>query len=341
MYLKKIRFLLYSLLAFKCYAAADDKKTAPGMVFAGGGSALGSALAGTTNKLKNGLFFLGFPWADSISGKHNIVGFHCRTSPSGDADYNALPIGSIAYQITYTATVADGAVIWLKTGASTWTAMQSTAPSTIADPGDAAAIPVTASGTMTIATAAGETRTMAIPTFLGEKIILSMGTDVGDAVVTVASAIDEYGHTTVTFNDVGDFIVLEGVIVTGTTLGWRISGMNGVILGSAAGFGTIIADPGTGAAIPVTYKHLSIALTIGAVETNTLAIPTMVGQTLTLFADVLTSNERTVTVASAINVANNTTMEFDAVSEFIKLEAITLAGTLACQVISNDGVTLA
>jgi len=92
----------------------------------------------------------------------------------------------------------------------------------IADPGDAAAIPVTGSGTCLLTTAASETRTLAIPTFAGQKIMLVMTVRaVGDAVVTTASAINETGDNTLTFGVAGDAITLVAVLL-GATLAWRV-----------------------------------------------------------------------------------------------------------------------
>jgi len=81
-------------------------------------------------------------------------------------------------------------------------------PHKIADPGTAAAIPVTKSGVCSITTgASGETNTMAAPTFDGQTITLALDVDGGgDRVVTVASAFNSSGNTVITLNDAGDFI---------------------------------------------------------------------------------------------------------------------------------------
>lgn len=100
-----------------------------------------------------------------------------------------------------------------------------------------------------------------------------------------------------------------------------------------------IADPGTGVAIPVTASG-TVAITTAAAETNTLADPTYAGQFLSLFVDTYAVGNRVVTAASRINQAANTIMTFGSVGDFIKLEAITIAGALKWQVVSNDGVAL-
>lgn len=101
----------------------------------------------------------------------------------------------------------------------------------------------------------------------------------------------------------------------------------------------VIADPGTGVAIPVT-KSGSLAITTAAAETNTLADPTFRGQRLALQMNVRAVGDRVVTAASRINQAGNTVMTFGAAGDFIALEAITVGGALKWQVVSNDGVAL-
>jgi len=91
----------------------------------------------------------------------------------------------------------------------------------IADPGDAGAIPVTRSGTCAITSAGAETRTLAIPTLEGQKLSLSLDVDGGDVTITVASAINQTGNTTIVMGDAGDVIILEGVQVAGALV-WRV-----------------------------------------------------------------------------------------------------------------------
>jgi hypothetical protein len=100
-----------------------------------------------------------------------------------------------------------------------------------------------------------------------------------------------------------------------------------------------ITDPGTGAAIPVTASGV-VAITTAAAETNTLAIPTFLGQRLVLVCDVYAVGDRVVTAASAINVAGNTIMTFGAARDAIELVAIQLAGVLAWEVSWNNNVAL-
>lgn len=85
----------------------------------------------------------------------------------------------------------------------------------IADPGASGAIPVTADGVCALTTAGAETRTLAIPSYVGQQLTLTLDTDGGDAVVTVASAINQTGNNTITLNDAGDTIHLVGSTVGG------------------------------------------------------------------------------------------------------------------------------
>jgi len=99
----------------------------------------------------------------------------------------------------------------------------------IADPGDAGAIPVTRSGNVAVTTAGAETRTLAIPTFADQTLTLSLDVDGGDAVVTVASAINQTGNNTITLNDAGDTVRLVGVQVAGALV-WRVVVNDGAAL---------------------------------------------------------------------------------------------------------------
>jgi len=101
--------------------------------------------------------------------------------------------------------------------------------STIADPGDAGAIPVTRSGSVGLVTAGAETRTLAIPTFEGQQLSVGLTTDGGDAVITAATGVNQTGNTSLTFADAGDHLKLEGVYL-GVNLVWRVVANDGVAL---------------------------------------------------------------------------------------------------------------
>lgn len=95
----------------------------------------------------------------------------------------------------------------------------------------------------------------------------------------------------------------------------------------------------TGTAIPVTHSG-SFPVTTAAAETNTLADPTFLGQTITIFVDTYAVGDRVITAASRINQAANTIITLGAVGDFIRLEAISIAGALRWQVVANDGAAL-
>lgn len=81
-------------------------------------------------------------------------------------------------------------------------------PSTIADPGDAGAIPVSGSGMVVLESGASpETRTLAAPTFAGQRLVLIAGPDFdSDIVITCASGIGDTGGT---FSIVGTQITVN------------------------------------------------------------------------------------------------------------------------------------
>ena len=103
----------------------------------------------------------------------------------------------------------------------------------------------------------------------------------------------------------------------------------------------IIADPGTGVLIPVS-KSGQVGLVIGSAgaETNTLAVPTFLGQQMTLVAYSVGTGTRVVTASARINIAANTTMTFAAAGDAIVLKAVNIGGNLRWAVIANDNVTL-
>lgn len=99
----------------------------------------------------------------------------------------------------------------------------------ITDPGDAGAIPVTASGYVPLVTGAGETRTLAAPSFISQEIVLYMKTDGGNCVVTCATTINETGNNTITFANTGEAVRLYAV-EEGATLRWRMATADGAAL---------------------------------------------------------------------------------------------------------------
>jgi hypothetical protein len=100
-----------------------------------------------------------------------------------------------------------------------------------------------------------------------------------------------------------------------------------------------IADPGTGLAIPVTRDGVCNLTSAGAGETRTVAIPTYIGQRLTLHHDT-DGGAIAITFASAINQAGNTIGTFTEVDDFLELVGVTKGGTRCWRIVANDGVAL-
>lgn len=94
--------------------------------------------------------------------------------------------------------------------------------SLVADPGNAGAIPVTASGYCPIVTAGSETRTLAAPQFPGQVLDLYIDTDGGTCVITASAAINRTGNNTITMSDAGNYIRLVGV-TRGGALRWQVA----------------------------------------------------------------------------------------------------------------------
>lgn len=110
-----------------------------------------------------------------------------------------------------------------------------TAPFETNDPGTGAAINVdrwNQTVSFTIAASAAETNTLATPLKAGQRLTLyaaNVGSG-GSRVVTVATAYNEAGNTTLTFDAVGERVVLESV-QTGTAgaaaFRWRVANSEG------------------------------------------------------------------------------------------------------------------
>lgn len=140
---------------------------------------------------------------------------------------------------------------------------------------------------------------------------------------TATHTLDDSGNATHT-----GLMTAVGVTTTG----------NVTLSGTAAVRPQTIAAA-TGTAIPVTHSGC-FPITQAGAETNTLAIPTFLGQWLSIFVDTDTSGARVITSAQRINQAANTVITLSDVGDFIKLEAITIGGALRWQVTANDGCVL-
>lgn len=181
-----------------------------------------------------------------------------------------------------------------------------------------------------------------------QQVYVQMGTYVGQG-VNATGAVLLAGAQTIT----GTKTFGAGALASGAT-SFNLSGSTGAMETptSSTNFFTwnqrqaagatvnAIADVGTGAAIPVTSSFY-MPITTAAAETNTIAIPTFVGQRISLCMIVRAVGDRVVTSAQAINQAGNTIMTFGAVGDFIELEGISYtAGVLRWRVVANDGVAL-
>lgn len=99
-----------------------------------------------------------------------------------------------------------------------------------------------------------------------------------------------------------------------------------------------IADPGDAQAIPVVSSGVCNMTSAGS-ETRTVAIPSFIGQRLTLCHDT-DGGAIAITFASAINQTGNTVATFTEVKDFLELVAVTIGGTRAWRVVANDGAVL-
>jgi len=144
---------------------------------------------------------------------------------SGGAPDVAIPsTRGIAYR---TDGVAGAVIYHTVDSGTTWSA----GPNTMADPGTAAAIPVTASGTLALTIASGaETNTIAAPGFRGQAMSIYADTvGGGTRAITSAVAINQAGNTVMTFAAARDYIQLEA-IYTGGALVWQVVSNDGVAL---------------------------------------------------------------------------------------------------------------
>ena len=170
--------------------------------------------------------------------------------------------------------------------------------------------------------------------------------DYGSPGVKADVIAESTGATGVTVDGVllkdGGVVLADGAsaeadIVNEATAGAGVT-VDGALI-KDAGYLPALADPGTGAAIPVT-RSATIAITTAAAETNTLANPPAVGMMLSLICDTYAVGDRVITAANAINQTGNTIMTFGAAGDHIVLISATVAGALRWRVLANDGVAL-
>jgi len=129
--------------------------------------------------------------------------------------------------------------------------------------------------------------------------------------------------------------------ISGTTTLSGATTVSGALTASGAVnlTGLAITDPGNVTkAIPVTKEGVC-AMTSAGAETRTLAIPAHIGQSMVLVCDTYVG-DIVVTVAAAVNVANNNTLTFGVVSDACELVGVSVGGALVWQIGWNDGVAL-
>ena len=102
----------------------------------------------------------------------------------------------------------------------------------ITDPGDAGAIPVATSGIVNVVSAGAETRTLANPAAAGLVLGINFLTDGGDVTITAASAYNAAGNTSIVFQAVGEYILLQSRKFS-TGYRWLAIASNGSIGASA------------------------------------------------------------------------------------------------------------
>ncbi|MCP4248079.1 MAG: DUF2190 family protein [bacterium] len=185
-------------------------------------NALGSlAVAGVFDVVKiNGAITAGTAlyWDAAGNPQGGVAGSGAITTTSADGDFCGFAIAAA----TDTAEVVR--LLLLNPVSVT---IQNQLDNVITDPGAAGAIPVTIGGHVPLVTAGAETRTLADPTFMGQQLLLAMKTDGGNCVVTAATAINETGNNTLTFDNTGESILLHA-IEDGANKMWRVTANDGV-----------------------------------------------------------------------------------------------------------------
>lgn len=166
------------------------------------------------------------------------------------------------------------------------------------DPGNAGVITVDRFNQyVELETAGAETRTVSQPTNRGLTLMLAMMTDGGACTVTVTGGFDEAGNTTLTFNDVGQFVYLVSVPVANTpTYQWRVVGYDGVA-GPTVDFGAAVFSSITTGTVTINDGANIVVDTTTGTEIGTAAAQKIAfhGATPVDQAAALTAQETTVT----------------------------------------------
>ena len=92
----------------------------------------------------------------------------------------------------------------------------------IPDPGDAGSIDTLQPGYCEMSSVAAETRTLPDPAFKGQEIDLTFIKDMGTITMTSSSPVNQSGHTSISFEDIGDHLRLVGFWNATDGWEWRI-----------------------------------------------------------------------------------------------------------------------
>lgn len=126
--------------------------------------------------------------------------------------------------------------------------------------------------------------------------------------------------------------------ITETSAGVGVT-VDGLVIRDGIAHGSTIADPGSGGAIAVTRSG-SCALATSAPETRSLANPTAVHQTISLYL-ATDGGDCTVTVAAAFNAAGNTSITLNDAGDSITLIGVSTGAGLRWRMLAVDGCSLA
>jgi len=107
----------------------------------------------------------------------------------------------------------------------------------LADPGASKKIkPGVDRAVVELVTATAESRDLMPPEFTGQELTIFFKTDGGNCTVTArksdgstAEQVNQTANTTMVFSDIGEILILRGVL-EGSTYQWRIIANDGVIL---------------------------------------------------------------------------------------------------------------
>lgn len=164
----------------------------------------------------------------------------------------------------------------------------------------------------------------------------SITADTDDQIDVKIGGADDFQFTANTFTALSGSTVATNTIAE-TTAASGVT-VDGLLIKDNIAQGTNLTDPGNAGAIPVT-KSGSVPIVSAGAETRTLAIPTAIGQTLTIYFKT-DGGDCVVTVASAINATGNNTITLNDANDSITLIGVHNGTALCWRVLVNDGTTL-